>query len=206
MSFFDFSNSNFSERYSDLGISSPLQAFEDFLLEHEPAIGVPVFCHIRKGPDCGFIMKLKPIPEYMFVTIWFDAIFTAFHRNASDLMLPYRLDYEQESWWESQKFVILNADLIFRGQVLRFAPFMVSNNAHREYPKRKWDNWAHLYNILKNEMPREFRGKVADWKPNRRTIYAMPVVQNDTVITPMWKMKIPTTDLNNMDRARQPND
>ena len=137
---FDFSNFNFSERYSDLRISSPLQAFEDLLLEHEPAIGVPVYCYRRNGPDCGFIMKLKPIPEYMFVTIWFDAIFTAFHRNASDLMLPYRLDYEQVSWWQSQKSLYST----------------VSNNAHRRYPKREWDNWTHLYNILKNRYAKAY--------------------------------------------------
>ena len=84
--------------------------------------------------------RLKPTPEYPPVTIWFDAAVTPFHR-----MLPYRLDYEKRSWYQSQKFVILGADLMFRGQVLRFAPLSATNNKHREYPRRNSDNWAHIY-------------------------------------------------------------
>lgn len=38
---------------------------------------------------------------------------------------------------------------------------------------------------------KELRDKIGDWKPNPRNIFAMPVVENDTVITPMRKMKIP---------------
>ena len=187
---FDF-NSDFSKRYRDLGINSPLQAFENFLLKHEPAIGLPLYCGERNSPNCDKMKRLKPIPEYLPVTIWFDAAFNAFHRNAVDLMLPYRLDYEQKSWWQSQKFVILAADLIFRGQILRFAPVIASNNVHREYPRWDADNWAHIYNILKDEMPNEFKDKVIDWKPNDRNINAVPVVQGDIVITPMGRMKIP---------------
>ena len=69
---------------------------------------------------------------------------TGFDRNALCLMLPYRLDYEKRSWYQSQKFVILGADLMFRGQVLRFAPLSATNNEHREYPRRNSDNWAHI--------------------------------------------------------------
>ena len=187
---FQFTNSAFRKRYRDLGCSSPLQAFEDFLLKHEPAIGVPLFCSGRGR--CDNMKRLKPMPEYLPVTIWFDAAVTAFHRNALDLMLPYRLDYEKKSWYQSQKFVILGAYLMFRGQVLRFAPLSATNNAHREYPRWNSDNWAHIYNILKEEMPKEFKDQVDwSWKPTKRNIKTLPVVQNDTVITPMWKMKIP---------------
>ena len=185
---FDFTNSDFSKRYRDLGISSPLKAFEDFLLKHEPAIAVPMY---RTNGKLDKMFNLKPIPEYLPVTIYFDAAFTAFHKNALNLMLPYRLDYEKKSWWQSQKYVILAADLIFRGQVLRFGPITAFNSMHREYPRWDSDNWAHIYNILKEEMPTKFRDQV-DWKPNYNNIDVMPVVQDDTVITPMWKMKIPT--------------
>ena len=189
---FDFTNSDFSKRYRDLGISSPLQAFEDFLLKYEPAIGVPLYCRSSTRSDCDKMYQLRPIPEYLPVTVHFDAAFTAFHKNASDLMLPYRLDFEKQSWWQSQKFVILAADLMFRGQVLRFGPLLTNNNAHRPYPRWNADNWTQLYNILKAEMPKEFRDRVVDWKPNNGNIEAMPVVQDGTVITPIWRMKIPT--------------
>ena len=190
---FDFTNSDFRKRYRDLGFNSPLQAFEDFLLKHEPAIAVPIYCPSRgRSWACDKMLNMKPMPEYLPVTIYFDAAFTAFHRNAVDLMLPYRLDYEQQSWWQSQKFVILAADLTFRGQVLRFAPLIAYNTKHRKYPRWDSDNWTDMYNILKNEMPEYFRNQVDwKWKPNYDNIDAVAVVQNDTVITPMWRMKIP---------------
>ena len=189
---FDFTNSDFSKRYRDLGFNSPLQAFEDFLLKHEPAMAVPIYCPSRSRGKCDQMLYMKSMPEYLPVTIYFDAAFTAFHRNASDLMLPYRLDYEKQSWWQSQKFVILAADLTFRGQVLRFAPLLAFNTKHRKYPRWDSDNWTDMYNMLKNEMPGYFRNQVdCKWKPNYDNIDAMAVVQNDTVITPMWRMKIP---------------
>ena len=197
---FDFTNSAFGERYRSLGIRWPLQAFEDFLLRLEPAIGLPMYCSVcfrvnkmTGKPEtlcCDPTKDLNPLPDYLPVTIHFDAAFTAFHKNAVDLLLPYRTDYEAQSWWQSQKFLILAADLMFRGQVMRFSPFQVINTVHKKYPKADWDNWDHLYNILKAEIPKMYRDQ-GDWKPSYSNINVMPIIQNNTVITPMWKMEIP---------------
>ena len=189
--FFEFTNPDFSKRFRDLGFNSPLRAFEDFLLKHEPAIAVPMYCPSRSRGNCDKMLNMKPMPEYLPVTIYFDAAFNVFHRNASDLMLPYRLDYEQKSWWQSQKFVILAADLIFRGQILRFAPLLAYNTKHRKYPRWDSDNWTDMYNNLKDEMPNEFKDKVSDWRPNESNIDSTPMVQGDIVIAPMGRMKIP---------------
>ena len=197
---FYFTNSAFKERYRNLGIRWPLQAFEDFLLKHEPAIGMPLYCSrclrlnkITGKPEtlcCDLVKDLKPLPEYLPVTIHFDAAFNAFHKTAADFILPYRLDHEHRSWWQSQKFVIVAADLMFRGQVLRFSPVTVLNSEHGQYPNEDWENWARIYNILKAEMPRKYRYRV-DWSPDYNTIDVMPIVRNNTVFTPMWSMKIP---------------
>ena len=41
-------------------------------------------------------------------------------------------------------------------------------------------------------MPKEFKDQVDwSWKPTKRNIKTLTVVQNDTVITPMWRIKIP---------------
>lgn len=196
---FHFTNSASKERYRNLGIRWPLQAFEDFLLEHEPAIGMPLFCSkcfrlnsITGKPEtrcCDLMKDLKPLPEYLPVTIHFDAAFNAFHRNAVDLILPYRLELEHWSWWESQKFVILAADFMFRGQVLRFSPVTVLNSLHREYPKLEWKNWARIFITLKVEMPRKYRDQL-DWTPDY-TVDVIPIVRNNTVFTPTWNMEIP---------------
>ena len=196
-----FTEPSFERRYLRLGIRWPLRAFEDFLLKHEPAIGVPMFCStcsrinkITGKPEtlcCDPVKSLKPLPEYLPVTIHFDAAFTAFHRNAVDFMLPYRLDYERQSWWQSQKFLVLAADLLFRGQILRFTPVLALNKEHREYPRQDWDNWGHMYNILKEEIPKKYREQV-NWTPNYGNINVRPIVRNNTVFTPMFNITIPS--------------
>ena len=187
---FDFTSLAFKERYRTIGISWPLQAFEDFLLKHEPAIGMPLYC---SGPfvGCDKVKHLKPLPDYLPVTIHFDAAFNAFHKDAIGHILPYRLDFEQSSWWNSQKFVILASELVFRGQVLRFFPVTVLNEQHRDYPKADWDNWSNIYNILKAEMPKKYRQHF-NWTPDYNTVNIMPSVINNTVITPMWNVEIPS--------------
>ena len=186
-----FTETSFEQHYLRLGIRWPLRAFEDFLLKHEPAIGVTMYCW---GMSCDLMKSFKllqPLPEYLPVTIAFDAAFNAFHRNAVDFMLPYRLDYERQSWWQSQKFVILAADLVFRGQILRFTPVVALNKEHREYPRQDWDNWGHIYNILKAEIPKKYREQV-NWTPNYGNINVRPIVRNNTVFTPMFNITIPS--------------
>ena len=198
---FNFTSLAFEERYRNLGIHWPLQAFEDFLLKHEPAIGMPLYCSrcyrlnkITRKPEticCDQVKDLKPLPDYLPVSIYFDAAFNAFHKDAIGHILPYRLDHEQRSWWQSQKFVILASELVFRGQVLRFFPVTVLNEQHREYPKADWDNWSNIYNILKAEMPRKYRQHF-NWTPDYSTVDVMPSVINNTVITPMRNVEIPS--------------
>ena len=196
-----FTSLAFEERYRNLGIHSPLQAFEDFLLKHEPAVGVPLYCRCYSGLNkitrrpktscCDKVKDLKPLPDYLPVSINFDAAFNAFHKDAIGHILPYRLDYEQRSWWESQKFVILASELVFRGQVLRFFPVMVLNEQHRAYPREKLENWSNIYNILKAEMPRKYRQHF-NWTPVYSTVNVIPSVINNTVITPMRSVEIPS--------------
>ena len=197
---FNFLSPALNEHYRKLGFLWPLSVFEDFLLKHEPAIGVPMYCRCsrlnertgeRKAGCCDPMIGLKPLPEYLPVTIHFDAAFTAFHKIAADLVLPYRLDYEDRGWWHSQKFLILAADLIFRGQVLRFSSVTALNILHRKYPREDWENWTHIYNILKAEMPKKYRNQT-DWAPNYKNIDLMPVVRENRVFTAAWNLEIPT--------------
>jgi hypothetical protein len=197
---FNFTSSAFEERYRSIGILWPLQAFEDFLLKYEPAIGMPLYCSrclrmnkITGKPEticCDRVKNLKPLPEYLPFTIHFDAAFNAFHKNAVDHILPYRLEHEHRSWWQSQKFVIIASELMFRGQALRFFPVAVFNEKHRAYPREDWDNWSNIYNILKEEMPEKYR-KHFKWTPSYSTINVVPRVINNTVFTPMWNVEIP---------------
>ena len=76
-----------------------------------------------------------------------------------ELLLPYQLKYERDSWWESQKYVILKADVLFRGQVVRYNAITVLNKEHREYPKRILDNWMDILQEIRAETPSRYQNE-----------------------------------------------
>ena len=199
---FYFRNDSYRHRYHDRGIQSPLQAFEDFLRSYEPAVGMPMHCSRCLRPTgiagefeslcCDKMNRMEPLPDYLPVAIHFDAAFNAFHKNAVEFLLPYRLDYDNQSWWESQKFVILLTDILFRGQVLRFSPVTAINIQHRTYPKLALDNWRAIYDILRSETPTEYRNRML-FVPNSSNVDVFPVVKDSVMYTPTWNITIPRT-------------
>ena len=148
---FHFTNSQF-ERVFSKNKSSPLQIFERLLLEYDPAIGIPWFCRKRsqnKYPLYWWPYRY-PFREMLPVIIHFDAACNAFKKNAIKFLLTYRLMYENRSWHDSQKFIIMAGDLIFRGQILHILPVTTTSAKHRAYVLNNWNIWSHLYGILLN--------------------------------------------------------
>ncbi|KXJ22204.1 hypothetical protein AC249_AIPGENE22198 [Exaiptasia diaphana] len=125
----------------------------------------------------------------MAFCISFDAGFNAFHRDAVDHLLPYNLEYEDQSWWESQKYIILASDLMFRGQVLRYLPITATNTKHRQYPKAYLENWKHILDRLRDQTPARLRNLDVF---NQDPIPDMTFNITDNVLfTPRWNITIP---------------
>ncbi|XP_078354580.1 uncharacterized protein LOC144639181 [Oculina patagonica] len=118
---------------------TPFRAFERWLLDNEPAVGLTEYGDNRQ--NVRFILErrrmLCGIKETSMVVpvMWIDAIFNAFHHKAIDHILPYPTQYDKESWWTSQLHVICSIELKFRGQALLYVPITVYNGQHRAYPR-----------------------------------------------------------------------
>lgn len=180
------------------GTSHPLEAFEIFLIDYEPAIGLCNYCS-RCGklvPNGSYVPGLccspRPatnnLPPILPVTIGFDAAVNAFHTKAVQHLLPYRLDYEETSWWESQKYVILASDILFRGQVVRYTPVTAINNEHRDYPQLALDNWGDILGDIRKGVPEEYRNQsVFNRKPE---VDMVPEVSDNVLYTPLWNISI----------------
>jgi len=67
--------------------------------------------------------------------MWFDALFNAFHHQSIKHILPYPTQYDRDSWWTSQLHVIYSAEIIFRGQALKYIAITAYNRQHRAYPR-----------------------------------------------------------------------
>ena len=117
---------------------SPFRAFEAWLLDYEPAVGIvdqpgpqnAMSILQKRRMKCGINESSMAVPA-----VWFDAIFNAFHYKAIKHILPYPTQYDKESWWASQLHVMCSMELKFRGQTLMFVPVTVNNPQHRQYPR-----------------------------------------------------------------------
>ena len=116
---------------------TPLRAFEQWLLEDEPAVGAGDYQDNAKGLlkgkrlICGVNESTLVVP-----VVWFDALFNAFHHKAIKHILPYPTQYDKENWWISQLHVICSAELKFRGKALMYVPIAAYNSKHRPYPRK----------------------------------------------------------------------
>ena len=181
------------------GTKYPLQAFENFLSSYEPAIGLCNYCSRcgKFAPNGSYVPALccSPptaagnLPPILPATIAFDAAINAFHTDAIQHLLPYRLDYEAISWWESQKYVILASDILFRGQVVRYTPVTAINNEHRDYPQLPLDNWADILQDIRRGVPEQYKNlNVFKRKPE---VDMVPEIIGNILYTPIWNISIP---------------
>lgn len=103
--------------------------FEKLLLEHEPAVGVPL-CDIVKNSD-HYIKKLKiQHPVVM------DQIVQAYHHRVvkEKIVLPFVTNFDHLSWWyscEINNYLILR---YYRGYVMQFNTIEINNDNHN------WNN------------------------------------------------------------------
>lgn len=181
------------------GTTHPLEAFENFLLGYEPAIGLCNYCSrcgklVENGSYipalcCSPRPPAGNLPPILPATIAFDAAVNAFHTKAVQHLLPYRLDYEKISWWESQKYVILASDILFRGQVIRYTPVTAINNEHRDYPQLPLDNWEDILLDIRKTVPHKHKNQsVFNKKPE---VDMVPEVSGNVLHTPLWNISIP---------------
>ena len=117
---------------------SPWREFEQFLKRVEPAVATVN----KKGNKFDILKLARECPiEYetmktgYFHTVWFDAMFDAFHHQAVEYLLPYNSKFDKQSWWYSQIYIIIWSELLFRGQVIMYAHIDVINGLHRPYPR-----------------------------------------------------------------------
>ena len=116
---------------------TPFRAFEQWLLDDEPAVGVTNYRNdgrrfLEWRLLCGINDSSVVVP-----VMWFDALFNAFHHEAIKQILPYPTQYDKDSWWISQIHVMYSVELIFRGQALAYVAISAYNPQHRAYPRGK---------------------------------------------------------------------
>ena len=115
---------------------TPFRAFEQWLLDDEPAVGVVDFQNNgrkllkRRRVVCSINESSVVVP-----VMWFDALFNAFHYQSIKHILHFPTQFDKESWCTSQPHVIYSAELIFRGQALEYVAITAYNPQHRAYPR-----------------------------------------------------------------------
>ena len=151
---------------------NPWRAFENFLEEIEPAIGIAevdgygnldFVYNGRKERNC----TLEGTPDYLPIA-HFDSAFNAFHYKAVESILPYPTKFDNISWWFSGWYATIKSEVIFAGQTLALTKVMVLNSRHRAYPRKYPDakDWIAIMEVIEASLPQEYRNVslFLDWK------------------------------------------
>ncbi|KAL9979861.1 hypothetical protein ACROYT_G017584 [Oculina patagonica] len=144
---------------------TPFRAFEEWLLDYQPAVGIvdqqgfhgAISLLEKRRLKCGIKEASMVIP-----TVWFDAIFNAFHHKAIEHILPYPTKYDRQTWWASQLHVMCSIELKFRGQAMMFVPITLTNKQHRGYPKGGQNFAAHARDFveeIQNRAPAVYQNR-----------------------------------------------
>ena len=117
---------------------SPFRAVEKWLLDYEPAAGVLDY-KIHHGAST-VIEKRRHLcginePSLVLPTVFFDAIFNAFHHKAVEHVLPYPTQYERGCMYCCNRNTIIAVEVKFGGQALLFSPVTAGNPKHRKYDR-----------------------------------------------------------------------
>lgn len=151
---------------SDMRKISPFRAVEKWLLDYEPAVGVLDYTRhngarvvLRKRRQkCG----IKKISLFL-PTVFFDAIFNAFHHKAVEHLLPYPTRYEPHNWYCINPHTITKVEVKFPGQALLFAPVTAGNPIHRPHKKNQTNVpniWRDYVEEIIQEAPPKLRNHV----------------------------------------------
>ena len=143
----------------------PFRAFEEWLLDYEPAVGVlnnkdhhgASWTFERRKQVCGITERSMVLP-----IVWFDGIFNSYHRKAIQHLFPYRVQYETISWWSLHRYMFTAVELKFRGQALMYVPVTSGNPAHRPYPrslKNVQIYWREYIETIQQEAPLVYRNR-----------------------------------------------
>ena len=142
---------------------SPFRVVENWLLDYEPAVGV--LDYKRHNGAAALLDRRKTLcgineTSLVLPTVFFDAVFNAFHFKAIAYIFPYSTQYEYESWWVANKRIVSAVEVKFPGQALLFAPVTANNPKHRNYPrhvKGQSQKWREIIEEIRQEAPPKLR-------------------------------------------------
>lgn len=142
---------------------SPFRVVEKWLLDYEPAVGVLDYTgHNGASVVLERRRRMCGIKEISLVlpTVFFDAIFNAFHHKAVEHLLPYPTQYEPHNWHCINIQTVTQVEVKFPGQALMFAPVTAANPIHRSYSKNQTNVskiWAEYVEEIIQEAPPKLR-------------------------------------------------
>lgn len=162
----------------DMKRLTPFRAFEQWLLDDEPAVGVVNYRNNgkklleRRRVVCSINESSVVVP-----VMWFDALFNAFHHQSIKHILPLPTQFDKVCWCTSQLHVIYSSELIFRGQALEYVAITAYNRQHRPYPRAPYSRarGPAIIEGIQNKAPKVYQNRTLfkTLKTNQLKQYSM---------------------------------
>ncbi len=151
---------------------NPWRVFENFLSRIEPAVAaLDTTTHLcvaqtyraRKSRGCSLNGAQEYIPA-----VRYDACFNAFHYQAVNYILPYRLDFDNTSWYLSEWYSVIKSKVTFPGQAVLHTGLVAYNPVHRSYPKKSASDQdlQFIVKLVQADLPERYRNAslLLEWK------------------------------------------
>lgn len=117
---------------------SPIQAFQNWLLDYEPAVGVVDYSN---NPAKSLIQLNRKICNVVKQRLGcksdhiFRSCFQCLSCKSSRAHISTRYTVWKVNWWFTDKYLCSVVEICFRGQALLFFPITLQNPLHRPYPR-----------------------------------------------------------------------
>ena len=144
----------------------PFRAFEEWLLDYEPALGVVNYWRLsarqafrKRQSLCGITEESMVIP-----TVRFDGCINAYHYKAVAHVLPYPNFDREQRWFIPNRHIMSAVELKFPGQAMMFVPVTTFNIGHGQYPKKVTPkemaiHWREFIDKIQEKAPLVYRNR-----------------------------------------------
>ncbi len=146
---------------------NPWRIYEESLKTFQPAVVIILDLSKRSKFPKKLLPERPDCEVTRYIQIYrIDGLFSAYHYQVIDYILPYTTTYDSESWWWSQEYTNIKLNVRLNGLVVIDPRFRTENNKHREYARKN---------------PHPFFGKLASsvWsaEPEKYRNLIEPIIQ-----------------------------
>ncbi len=142
---------------------NPWRMYEESLKTFQPAVVIILDLSRRSKFPKKILPERLECEVTRYIQIYrIDGLFSAYHYQIVDYILPYTTTYDSVSWWWSQEYTNVKLNVRLNGLVVIDPRFRTENNKHRKYIRKypSQGDFNRFVSDIRSEEPEKYRNLV----------------------------------------------